>query len=189
MFITYMVVGALLEKNKCIIGHEAGIIILIGGFISFFAWFIEQEHFVQMMTFDENFFFYFCLPPIVFASGYNMKRKKFFENFNNILIFGLLNTIFSFICFSVMTYIVMELDFLEKYDPETGETHHFKLSVMEILLMCSLLCCTDVVAAVAVIDYEQQPKLFSLVFGEGITNDAVCIILFNTVYEFAGPDS
>ncbi len=55
--------------------------------------------------------------------------------------------------------------------------------------MCSLLCCTDVVAAIAVIKYEQQPKLFSLVFGEGITNDAVCIILFNTVYEFAGPGS
>jgi NhaP-type Na+/H+ or K+/H+ antiporter len=28
-----------------------------------------------------------------------------------------------------------------------------------------------------------------LVFGEGITNDAVCIILFNTVMEFAGPDT
>ena len=65
----------------------------------------------------------------------------------------------------------------------------FTLSFMEILLMCSLLCCTDVVAAIAVIKYEQQPKLFSLVFGEGITNDAVCIILFNTVYEFAGPGS
>jgi NhaP-type Na+/H+ or K+/H+ antiporter len=58
---------------------------------------------------------------------------------------------------------------------------------MEILLMCSLLCCTDVVAAIAVINYEEQPKLFSLVFGEGITNDAVCIILFNTVMEYACP--
>ena len=55
--------------------------------------------------------------------------------------------------------------------------------------MCSLLCCTDCVAAIAVINYEEQPKLFSMVFGEGITNDAVCIILFNTVMEYAGPDS
>ena len=60
---------------------------------------------------------------------------------------------------------------------------------MEIMLMCSLLCCTDVVAAISIIKYEEQPKLFSLVFGEGITNDAVCIILFNTVYEYAGPNS
>jgi NhaP-type Na+/H+ or K+/H+ antiporter len=55
--------------------------------------------------------------------------------------------------------------------------------------MCSLLCCSDVVAAISIIKYEEQPKLFSLVFGEGITNDAVCIILFNTVYEYAGPHS
>ena len=57
------------------------------------------------------------------------------------------------------------------------------------MLMCSLLVCTDVVAAVSIIKYEEQPKLFSLVFGEGITNDAVCIILFNTVYQYAGPKS
>lgn len=57
----------------------------------------------------------------------------------------------------------------------------FELSIMEILLMCSLLCCTDVVAAISIVKYEEQPKLFSLIFGEGITNDAVCIILFNTV--------
>lgn len=55
--------------------------------------------------------------------------------------------------------------------------------------MCSLLCCTDVVAAISIIKYEEQPKLFSLVFGEGITNDAVCIILFNTVMEYAGPNT
>jgi sodium/hydrogen exchanger-like protein 6/7/sodium/hydrogen exchanger 8 len=60
---------------------------------------------------------------------------------------------------------------------------------MEILLMCSLLCCTDVVAAISIVKYEEQPKLFSLIFGEGITNDAVCIILFNTVMEFSGPET
>ena len=47
--------------------------------------------------------------------------------------------------------------------------------------MCSLLCSSDVIAAVSLISYEQEPDLFSIVFGEGITNDAVSIILFNTV--------
>lgn len=56
---------------------------------------------------------------------------------------------------------------------------------MEILLMCSLLCATDVIAAVSLLNPRKQPKLFSLVFGEGIVNDAVCIILFNTVNDFA----
>lgn len=31
--------------------------------------------------------------------------------------------------------------------------------------------------------------MFSLVFGEGITNDAVCIILFNTVMEYSDEES
>ena len=60
---------------------------------------------------------------------------------------------------------------------------------MEILLMCSLLCSTDVVAAISIVKYEKQPKLFSLIFGEGILNDAVCIILFDTVMEYSGPHS
>lgn len=47
--------------------------------------------------------------------------------------------------------------------------------------MSSLLCSSDVIAAISIIKYEEQPKLFSLVFGEGIVNDAVAIILFNTV--------
>ena len=51
--------------------------------------------------------------------------------------------------------------------------------------MCSLLCATDVIAAVSLLNPKKQPKLFSMVFGEGIINDAVCIILFNTVNEFA----
>ncbi len=55
--------------------------------------------------------------------------------------------------------------------------------------MCSLICSSDVVAAIAVVKYDQQPKLFSVIFGEGITNDAVGIILFNTVMEYAGTHS
>ena len=65
------------------------------------------------------------------------------------------------------------------------ETSTLSLTNMEILLMCSLLCATDVIAAVSMLNPKNQPKLFSMVFGEGIINDAVCIILFNTVNKFA----
>ena len=51
--------------------------------------------------------------------------------------------------------------------------------------MCSLLCSTDVIAAVSMLKPKKQPKLFSVVFGEGIFNDAVSIILFNTVNRYA----
>lgn len=57
------------------------------------------------------------------------------------------------------------------------------------MLMCSLLCSSDVVAAISLISYEKQPSLFSIVFGEGITNDAVSIILFNTVLKYTTSDT
>ena len=50
-----------------------------------------------------------------------------------------------------------------------------------MLLITALLCSSDVVAAVSIVDYTQQPKLFSCIFGEGVVNDIVSIILFNTI--------
>lgn len=55
------------------------------------------------------------------------------------------------------------------------------LSLGECFIIASLLCSSDVIAAISIIKYDEQPKLFSLVFGEGIVNDAVAIILFTTV--------
>jgi len=45
------------------------------------------------------------------------------------------------------------------------------------------MCSSDVIAAASIIKFDQQPTLYSIVFGEGITNDAVSIIFFNAVYE------
>lgn len=48
-------------------------------------------------------------------------------------------------------------------------------------MITALLCSSDVVAAVSIVDYTKQPKLFSCIFGEGVINDIVSIILFNTI--------
>jgi len=77
-----------------------------------------------------------------------------------------------------------EDDKIMQRDGATGEWSVLSLTTMEVFLMCSLLCSTDVIAAVSLINPADQPKLFSLVFGEGITNDAVSIILFQTVVGF-----
>ena len=37
MFIVYMVAGTLVESNKWIVGHEAGVVIIIGMILSFLA--------------------------------------------------------------------------------------------------------------------------------------------------------
>lgn len=74
-------------------------------------------------------------------------------------------------------------------DGTTGKWMPLKIDNVECLLMCSLLCASDVIAAVSIVSYEKEPNLFSIVFGEGITNDAVSIILFNTVMKYASKKS
>ena len=120
MLFFYMLIGSLVEKYKCVIGHEASFLILLGMLASWLSYQAGHHDFNKIMTFDENFFFYFCLPPIVFASGYNMKRQKFFENFRNILLFGLFGTLLQFTLFSIFTYIVVQADILWKYNSITG---------------------------------------------------------------------
>ena len=119
VFFVYLVLGAFIEKMRCVVGHETGLTVIVGMCISFVAWYIQKGEFVEMMEFDESFFFYFCLPPIIFSSGYNMKRKKFFENILNISLFGLFNTVMQFMLFSFLTWCVVQTGILYKYDPQT----------------------------------------------------------------------
>lgn len=51
----------------------------------------------------------------------------------------------------------------------------------EILEFSATLCASDAVAALTMVKYEESPRLFSCIFGEGIVNDAIAIILFQTV--------
>ena len=73
------------------------------------------------MNIYSNFLLYFILPPIIFAAGYNMKRKEFFKNIKNILLFGLFSTLLQFVVFTFFTWIVVEMDILWKYSLVTGK--------------------------------------------------------------------
>jgi len=64
-----------------------------------------------------------------------------------------------------------------------------RMSTIDILVVSALLCSADVVAAISIVKYEEQPRLFSIVFGQGVLNEAVAIILFNTTSGFTSkPD-
>jgi sodium/hydrogen exchanger-like protein 6/7/sodium/hydrogen exchanger 8 len=63
----------------------------------------------------------------------------------------------------------------------TPEGTFVKLGVKQILLQSATICATDSVAAITLISSDKYPQLFSVVFGEGMVNDAVSIILFKAV--------
>jgi len=189
MLMIFMLFEAYKHKAGLKFGHEASLVCVIGVAISAAYMNYGSKEFANIMEFDDDLFFYFVLPPIVFASGFNMYRQKFFNNIKNILIFGVLGTFVTFGSFIGMTVLALKyIDFDQTtLDPVTGieTTTKVSFTFTEILLMCSLLCSTDVIAAVSMLNPRKTPKLFSLVFGEGIVNDAVSIILFNTINDFA----
>jgi NhaP-type Na+/H+ or K+/H+ antiporter len=138
-------------------------------------------------AFPNELFFEVLLPLIIFATGYNMRRQKFFENITNIAKFGLLGTFLTFIFYSIFTMLLFENFVLEAYDINaTGDKKwfEFKLSAFQILFVCSIYCSSDIIAAVTIIKFEEQPMLFSLILGEGLFNDAVAIILYQTMKDF-----
>jgi len=54
-------------------------------------------------------FFSLLLPLIIFATGFNMRRKKFFENIANISKLGLLGTFFTFLFYGLLTLAAFKI--------------------------------------------------------------------------------
>jgi len=51
------------------------------------------------------------------------------------------------------------------------------MPVIEISLLCAMLCSSDIIAAVSLVKYKEYPKIFSILLGEGLWNDAVAVVL------------
>lgn len=85
--------------------------------------------------------------------------------------------------YAVLHWILFEYVTFSKTNYVSGESHPFKMSMTENLLISAMLSSSDAIAAVSIVNFNDQPQLFSIIFGEGIVNDAVAIILFNSVLE------
>ena len=57
-------------------------------------------------------------------------------------------------------------------------------SMMDALSFAAVISATDAVAALTFIHEDSEPKLFSILFGEGVVNDAVCIVIYKILTDF-----
>ena len=72
MLIIYMMFSAFRHKHGVVFGHEACLVTLIGFGISYAYQAAGSKDFAELMKFSDELFFYFCLPPIIFANGFNL---------------------------------------------------------------------------------------------------------------------
>jgi len=80
--------------------------------VSFVFTSMNNDEVTTLLKFSDNTFFFVCLPPIVFASGFNMQRGNFFANIKNILILGVLSTFVCFGIFSILTVVLKKIGFM-----------------------------------------------------------------------------
>jgi sodium/hydrogen exchanger-like protein 6/7 len=83
---------------------------------------------------------------------------------------------------SPLTYLANKHQLFHLSTGDSKEALNF--SILEILLFCSVISSTDAVAALTFIKEDEEPKLFEILFGEAVINDAVCIVLYTIIVEF-----
>ena len=176
ILIFYTIAAPIFQKLNFHYLHESGICMIVGTIIALLSKYIgnTNDSLNNFVTFDDEMFFNIVLPPIIFSAGYNLKKRAFFKYFFYIVTFGIFGTIISFGSVSALIHFSNKLNF---FSP-------FKLDGKLILLFSSVIASTDTVAAMTFIKEDQMPKLFSILFGEGVLNDAVCIVLYRILSNF-----
>ena len=92
---------------------------------------------------------------ILFAAGYNMRRKEFFKNFVNITKFGIFGSLFTFVIFVALMYTLFNTVDMTMYSPEDQDYVPFNLSLIEIMLVCSILVSSDIIAAMSILKFDE----------------------------------
>ena len=108
----YVTAGTWMERRKCGFGHETGIVIILGIAVGGILKATEKE---ISTAFNPAVLFDFGLPFILYAAGYNMRRRRFFDDINNITMFGVLSTVVCFIVLSLLTVLCFNNDLIHRF--------------------------------------------------------------------------
>ncbi|XP_024521974.1 sodium/hydrogen exchanger 8 [Selaginella moellendorffii] len=129
------------------------------------------------LTFDNQAFFYWLLPIIIFNAGYSLKRKDFFRNFTTIMLFAVAGTVVSALAYGLLTYFLYLAGVIRHLSKEAP--------LLDSLMFGALISAIDPVATLSIFQDVHAPTLlYNLVLGESLVNDASAIVLFRTFESF-----
>ncbi|KAF2311008.1 hypothetical protein GH714_019031 [Hevea brasiliensis] len=177
IFLSYTIVYAtmaltlasVLSKSEEIVGSDHSSVGLCTGVVILLTTGGKSS---RLLVFSEDLFFIYLLPPIIFNAGFQVKKKQFFRNFMTIILFGAVGTLISTVVISI------------------GAMHFFKkmnigsLDIGDYLAIGAIFSATDSVCTLQVLNQDETPLLYSLVFGEGVVNDATSVVFFNAIQSF-----
>jgi len=125
---------------------------------------------------SSNLFFYILLPPIVLDSAYSLHDRVFFHNIGTVLLMAVIGTIAN-------TFILGLIDWGLALGGAMGNVDNITLT--QCLVFSALIAAVDPVAVLAIFqEIHVNNALYYLVFGESLLNDAVTVVLYNTMIEY-----
>ncbi|KAJ0014215.1 hypothetical protein Pint_19970 [Pistacia integerrima] len=131
-----IIIGHLLEENRW--ANESITALLLGLCAGAVVLLFSKGISSRILSFNEDLFFLYLLPPIIFNAGFQVKKKQFFKNFTIILMFGIFGTVISFCLISVgVTFLFKKL----------GVTD---LDIQDYLALGAILSATDSVCTLQV---------------------------------------
>ena len=133
----------------------------------------------QLAIFDFQIFFNLLLPPIILNSGYELHQANFFRNIGTILTFAFAGTFLSAVVIGLLLYLYTSLPI----EP-------ISMSFVDAISVGATLSATDPVTILAIFNsYKVDPKLYTIIFGESILNDAIAIVIFETAQKYKSEEA
>lgn len=101
-----------------------------------------------------------------------MKRKPFFKNMGSILLFAFVGTLIAVFISAVLMWFLGAVGYGKEY------------SFYHCFIFGSVISATDPVSVLGAFkDIEPHSKLYSLIFGESMLNDAVSLTLYRALLD------
>ena len=170
--------GHYLKKSKHKYLQEAGLTVLVGILAGLLCQAFNMElYLTNVSKHFGNLFMILLLPPIIFESGFNMNKTSFFANFGTVLAFSFLGTFIAIFTSSVLFWAVGQTPLSPDF------------SWKESFAFGSLISATDPVSVLAIFkELDADVNLYAIVFGESIFNDAIGIVMYETVLKMGQND-
>ncbi|CAD7925519.1 unnamed protein product [Amoebophrya sp. A120] len=176
LLIVILVVGLRINQNRLSkwVPGLSGVCMMVGFLVGLLFPLVPTRYRHGWTTADLQFhpdlFFYLLLPPIIFEAGFSLDRSLFRQNLKEVLLFAVVGTCISAFVISKGLYLYLRT--VVRHPHIVGD------------MFGALISATDPVATIALLNRFQHkfpPRLRSVIFGEAILNDAVAIVLFDSV--------
>lgn len=132
----------------------------------------------QLRASFPNLFFVVLLPVIIFESGVSLDKQPFFANFGAILLYAFVGTFASALVVGVTMWALGAAGAM------------YGVRILDALTFGAIISAIDPVTVLAVFqELGVERRLYALIFGESVLNDAVAIVLLHSLLTFQTQDA